>query len=158
MHQLICFPSNYKNVDFILKSSRSGFNTLVAAVITIPHQSEISHIEYPDYRKYLITMCSRSINSGNSFVLFIWWLNFCLLAWEQFLSDVGGAAGLVLGISLATIFGVFDCSTIILINCCRIVCRHLIHSISDRTEMMIQRTDPKRPENLDHRIWCTFFP
>ena len=46
------FPlSNYKNVDFILKASRSGFNTLVAAVITIPHQSEISHIEYPDYRK-----------------------------------------------------------------------------------------------------------
>ena len=43
--------SNYKNVDFILKASRSGFNTLVAAVITIPHQSEISHIEYPDYRK-----------------------------------------------------------------------------------------------------------
>ena len=42
---------NYKNVDFILKASRSGFNTLVAAVITIPHQSEISHIEYPDYRK-----------------------------------------------------------------------------------------------------------
>ena len=61
-----------------------------------------------------------------------------ILAWEQFLSDVGGAAGLVLGISLATIFGVFDCSTIILINCCRMICRHLSHSISDNTHFMIQ--------------------
>lgn len=29
-------------------------------------------------------------------------------AWEQFLSDVGGSAGLVLGLSFATIFGIFD--------------------------------------------------
>ena len=31
------------------------------------------------------------------------------LALEQFLSDVGGAAGLVLGMSLTTILGIFDC-------------------------------------------------
>ena len=73
-------------------------------------------------------------------------INF-ISAWEQFLSDVGGAAGLVLGISLATIFGVFDCSTIILMNCCRIICRHLVHSISDKTHFMIQRLASKISNN-----------
>ena len=31
-----------------------------------------------------------------------------LLEWSQYLSDVGGAAGLVLGMSAATILGIFD--------------------------------------------------
>ena len=29
-------------------------------------------------------------------------------AWTQFLSDIGGSAGLVLGLSFATIFGMID--------------------------------------------------
>ena len=32
-----------------------------------------------------------------------------IIALETFFSDVGGAAGLVLGMSLATIFGTLDC-------------------------------------------------
>ena len=40
---------------------------------------------------------------------------------EQFLSDVGGAAGLVLGMSLATIIGVADC---LIVSIYRIICRH----------------------------------
>ena len=33
---------------------------------------------------------------------------YIFIEWSQFLSDVGGAAGLVLGMSAATILGIFD--------------------------------------------------
>ena len=42
---------NYKNAETILERSRSGFNSMSAAVIFIPDQSEVTHIETPDYRK-----------------------------------------------------------------------------------------------------------
>ena len=42
--------SNYKNAETILKRSRSGFNSMSAAVVFIPDQSEITHIEMADYR------------------------------------------------------------------------------------------------------------
>ena len=50
--QLIQY-GNYKNAQSILKNSGTRFKTMSAAVVYIQDQSEISHIEIPDYRKWL---------------------------------------------------------------------------------------------------------
>ena len=44
------YLSNYKNAETILKRSRSFFNSMSAAVVFIPDQSEVTHIETADYR------------------------------------------------------------------------------------------------------------
>ena len=78
----------------MLKRSRTNMESMSAAVLFIPDQSEITHLETADYR---------------------WSANSCIFArifysaLDQFLSDVGGAAGLVLGVSLATLVGFLDC-------------------------------------------------
>ena len=41
---------------------------------------------------------------------------FIFEAWETFLSDVGGASGLVLGMSVSTIFGLIDFIICLLIS------------------------------------------
>lgn len=104
--------SNYKNAETILRRSRSFFNSMSAAVVFIPDQSEVTHIETADYR----TLCL-------SYVFNL------VLALEQFLSDVGGAAGLVLGLSLTTILGMFDC----LILSCVSVLRHGLYVTFNRS-------------------------
>ena len=47
---------NYKNAETILKRSRSGFNSMSAAVVFIPDQSEITHIEMADYRNFILKL------------------------------------------------------------------------------------------------------
>ena len=44
--------SNYKSAKQILEKSRTNFNSMSAAVLFIPDQSEIVHIEQADYRKF----------------------------------------------------------------------------------------------------------
>ena len=50
---ILYYFRNYKNAETILERSRSGFNSMSAAVIFIPDQSEVTHIETPDYRKLI---------------------------------------------------------------------------------------------------------
>ena len=44
---------NYKNAKDILANSRTNLQTMSAAVVYIHDQTEISHIEIADYRKFL---------------------------------------------------------------------------------------------------------
>ena len=48
---VIEYLRNYKNAKQILQKSRTNFNSMSAAVLFIPDQSEIVHIEQADYRK-----------------------------------------------------------------------------------------------------------
>ena len=43
---------NYKSAKQILEKSRTNFNSMSAAVLFIPDQSEIVHIEQADYREF----------------------------------------------------------------------------------------------------------
>ena len=43
---------NYKNAKDILANSRTNLQTMSAAVVYIHDQTEISHIEIADYRKF----------------------------------------------------------------------------------------------------------
>ena len=65
--------------------------SMSAAVLFIPDQSEITHLETADYRESIQLYISYKLNS----------------ALDQFLSDVGGAAGLVLGVSLGGFSNLF---------------------------------------------------
>ena len=63
----------------ILKQAGSVVQNMSAVVVYLPEVNKVTHLEVAEYTI------------------------------EQFLSDVGGAAGLVLGVSLATLVGFLDC-------------------------------------------------
>jgi len=96
--KIIGFSRKYKDALGMLKRSRTNMESMSAAVLFIPDQSEITHLETADYRGSILTLI-RSIIFSRIFYS----------ALDQFLSDVGGAAGLVLGVSLATLVGFLDC-------------------------------------------------
>ena len=47
---------NYKNAASILANSGTNFRTMSAAVVYIQDQTEISHLEIPDYRKRVLSV------------------------------------------------------------------------------------------------------
>ena len=64
----------------------------------------------------LFTLSKPTIVSYRSFLLYPRKSLISFIAWEQYLSDVGGAAGLVLGMSFATILGMFDCMVLLVFD------------------------------------------
>ena len=70
---------NYKDAAVIIKQAGAVVNNMSAVVVYLAEVNEVTHLEVAQYTV------------------------------EQFLSDVGGAAGLFMGMSLATVLGTFDC-------------------------------------------------
>ena len=70
---------SYKDAAVIIKQAGALVFNMSAVVVYLAEVNEITHLEVAQY----------SI--------------------EQFLSDVGGAAGLFMGMSMATVLGTFDC-------------------------------------------------
>ena len=69
---------NYKDADVIIKQADGVIQNMSAAVVYLPEVNQVTHLEVAEYTI------------------------------EQFLSDVGGAAGLFIGMSLATVIGTCD--------------------------------------------------
>ena len=69
---------NYKDAEVILKQAGSVVQNMSAVVVYLPEVNKVTHLEVAEYTI------------------------------EQFLSDVGGAAGLFIGMSLATVIGTCD--------------------------------------------------
>ena len=75
---------SYKDAAVIIKQAGALVFNMSAVVVYLAEVNEITHLEVAQY----------SI--------------------EQFLSDVGGAAGLFMGMSLATVLGTFDCISLMI--------------------------------------------
>ena len=69
---------NYKDADLIIKQAYGVVQNISSVVVYLPEVNEVTHLEVAEYTI------------------------------EQFLSDVGGAAGLFIGMSLATVLGACD--------------------------------------------------
>ena len=69
---------NYKDAASIIKQSGGLVQNMSAVVVYLPEVNKVTHLEVAEYTI------------------------------EQFLSDVGGAAGLFIGMSLATVIGTCD--------------------------------------------------
>ena len=68
--KIIVFSRKYKDALGMLKRSRTNMESMSAAVLFIPDQSEITHLETADYRGSILTLIyfleyyiQRSINS-----------------------------------------------------------------------------------------------
>ena len=77
----------------MLQQGGIQFDTMASAVLYIPDVMEHVNQEVPDYGFFL---------PSYHFYLQLF------SEWEQFMGDVGGSAGLVLGVSLATILSTMD--------------------------------------------------